>query len=79
MYIGKTFSAHKWLGDGVSREEWSQIFTSVFGIVSVVIGILIWIGIELSESVTGFAGWIALAPAVFILLQYLYKSKRRVC
>lgn len=79
MYVGKFFSVHKWLGDGVQKDEWAQIFSSVFGIITVLIGVLIWLSIELSDKVTGFAGWVALAPAVFIFLQYLYKSKRRVC
>lgn len=76
MYVGKAFSAHKWLGDGIQKDEFAQIFSSVFGSISIIIGLLIWIGTELSESVMGFAGWVALAPSIFIFLQYLYKSKR---
>lgn len=74
LVIGKAFTIHKWVKDGIQRNEILQIFVIVFGLPSIIIGVLLLIGIALPQTVQGFIGFLALGPAAFILIDYIAKN-----
>jgi hypothetical protein len=75
MVVGKVFSITRWARDGIQKNEVSQLFSVVFGITSMILGVLLWLGTELPLTVQGFVGFLALAPAIYIFFDYLAKNK----
>lgn len=76
LVIGKAFTINEWIKDGIQRNEVLQIFVIVFGIPSVIIGVLLLLfgRVDLTLQFQGFIGFLALGPAVFILIDYLVKN-----
>jgi len=72
MTAGKIFSINQWISDGLQGSEFAWLFTSIFGILSVVIGILALPQINLiTPQLQGIISISALASMVFIVYQYL--------
>lgn len=74
MIAGKVFQIKKWTSDGLQKHEISQVLSIIFGLSSIIIGLMIWLGIGIPSNLTGFVGMLALAPAIFILLDYIAKN-----
>jgi len=74
LVIGKAFTIHKWVKDGIQRNEILQIFVIIFGLPSVIIGVLLLFNIALPLTIKGFIGFLALGPAMFILIDYIAKN-----
>ena len=74
MVLGKVFQIKAWLRDGLQQNEYLMLFASIFGISSVVIGILMWANITLPLEVTTLAGWLALFPLATIVMDYFAKN-----
>ncbi len=74
MVAGKVFTITKWAKDGIQKNEVTMVMSIVFGLSSMIIGLLIWFGISLMETIRGFVGFLALAPALFILIDYISKN-----
>ena len=79
MVVGKVFSIGRWLKDGIQRNETNQIFSILFGLSSMIIGFLLVFGTVISTEIEGIIGFLALAPAVFILFDYITKNKKGFC
>ena len=75
LIIGKVVDIHKWARDGIQRNESLQLFAVVFGLVSVIIGVLLMMNLGIPTSMRGIVGVLALFPAIFIFLDYLTKNK----
>lgn len=76
MVVGKVFTMGKWARDGIQRNEVASLFAVLFGLSSMIIGILLMFGLNLLLTVQGFIGFLALAPAIFIFFDYLSKNRR---
>ena len=74
MVAGKVFSIREWLRDGLQRNEVSLVLSVVMGVSAMVIGLLMLVGVALPINITGVVGFIALGPALFILLDYISKN-----
>jgi glucose-6-phosphate-specific signal transduction histidine kinase len=74
MVIGKVFTINRWLRDGLQKNEVTQLFSVVFGLSAMIIGILMLTAITLSDRIVGFVGFIALAPAALIFVDYIAKN-----
>ena len=75
MVIGKVFDIHKWAKDGIQRSETTQLFAVMFGLVSVVLGVMLFMNLGIPTNLRGTVGIFALFPAVFILWDYMLKNK----
>lgn len=74
MVVGKVFDIRKWARDGIQKNEIAQLFSVIFGLSSMIIGVLLFIGTQLPLQIQGFVGFLALAPAAFIFIDYLAKN-----
>ena len=79
MIVGKVFTIKHWVRDGVQSSEYSQIFAIIFGLASIIIGILLWIGIALPLTIQGWVGLFALPPAIYIMIDYFIVNTKGVC
>jgi len=76
MIAGKVLEIKKWARDGIQKNEINMVFSLIFGLTSIVIGVLLWVGVPLMDTIKGFVGFLALAPAIFILIDYLSKNTK---
>lgn len=74
MVAGKVLTIKQWLRDGLQRNEISMVLSLIFGISSIIIGLMLWFGVSIPSNLTGFVGILALAPATYIFLDYLVKN-----
>jgi len=74
MVAGKVFQIPELLKDGLQKNEVTLVLSVVIGMSAAIIGILLLVGISLPENITSFGGWVALASAIFIALDYLAKN-----
>jgi len=79
MVAGKVFAIKKWAKDGIQQNEVTQVMSIIFGFSSMIIGILLWFGVGLMDTIKGFVGFLALAPAIFIFIDYLAKNTKVKC
>ena len=79
LISGKVFTINKWIKDGIQSGEFVFLFAIIFGFVSMILGVLLLTGINLSEKFTSLAGFLALAPALFIFIDYLAKNTKLKC
>ncbi len=77
LFVGKVFTARKWLRDGIQQNELSQLLSIIFGLSAIVIGLLIILGISIPTKFYGYIGILALVPAFYTLIDYLAKNTRR--
>jgi len=69
--MGRLFSARKWARDGIQGQEFVWLFTSIFGIGNIVIGILALPSVNLiTEGLNGLIALSAISSALFIMYQY---------
>ena len=67
---GKIFTIRNWARDGIQGPEIPMLFTIVFGIFMIVVGILAMPGIDmLTEQLKGIVGVSAIISMAFIALQ----------
>ncbi len=76
LVLGKALTINKWIRDGIQQGETLQIFSIALGIPAIVIGVLMLLNVSLPQNVTGFIGFVALGPAIFIVIDYLAKNTR---
>jgi len=79
LISGKVFTINKWIKDGIQSGEFVFLFAIIFGFVSMILGVLLLTGINLSVKFTSLAGFLALAPALFIFIDYLAKNTKGKC
>jgi len=79
LIAGKVLTIKKWTRDGIQPTEFSQLFAIIFGLASIVIGILIYFNVALPVSVEGLVGFLALPPLIFILIDYIKKNTTGRC
>ena len=79
MIVGRVVTIRSWAKDGIQPNEYAQVFSIVFGISSIVLGVLLWVGASLPVSIQGWVGLFALPPLVFIAIHYYLKNKYGVC
>lgn len=77
LVIGKVVTAYRWVKDGISQNEPTQILAIIIGLSSIVIGILLLLNVHIPERFLGYIGIIALVPAIYTLVDYYLKNKRR--
>lgn len=75
LIIGKAVSITKWAKDGIQQHEVTQLFAVLFGLVSIVIGVLLMMNLDIPTTVRGMVGFLALFPAVYIFFDYIVKNK----
>ena len=67
---GKIFTIKNWSKDGIQGPEFPMLFTIVFGIFMIVVGILAMPGIDmLTDQLKGIVGISAIVSMAFIALQ----------
>ena len=74
IFVGRIFSIREWTRDGIQDREFIWVLALGIGLISIVIGVLVWLGIDLGDNKT-LVGWLALAPATFIALQFFKGSR----
>lgn len=74
MVAGKVFNIKEWLADGLQKNEISLILSVVMGVSAMIIGVLMLLGVVIPTNITGTVGFIALGPAIFIILDYFAKN-----
>ena len=75
MVVGKVFDIGKWARDGIQKNESAQLFAVIFGIVSIVLGVMLLVNVGIPTNLRGTIGIFALFPAIFILWDYFLKNK----
>ena len=75
LVIGKVFEIGKWAKDGIQSNEVTQLFAVMFGMVSIVIGVMLFMNLGIPTNLRGTVGILALFPAVFIFFDYISKNK----
>lgn len=73
LMVGKVVTVRRWLKDGIQQNEFIQLFAIIFGIGAIVSAIILFFG-EIPQNMGLFVGLLALAPAIFILSDYLIKN-----
>jgi len=78
LVVGKVFSLPKWAKNGIQPNlmELTLLVSIIFGLSSLIIGILILIGMQLPEKYFVFIGILALVPAIFTFIDYTSKNRR---
>jgi len=71
LVVGRVLEIGQWTRDGIQSDELSSVFSLLLGFISIVLGVLIWVGVELVDTIQGWVGLIALIPAVFVVIHYL--------
>lgn len=74
LVIGKVVTAKKWMRDGIQQNEISQLVAIVFGLSSMVVGLMMMFGVVIGRS--NLVGVLALVPAVYIFIDYIAKNKK---
>lgn len=74
MVIGKVFHIVKWAKDGIQSNEVTQLMSIIFGMASIVIGVMMLFNMGIPTSLRGFVGFLALVPALFIFFDYITKN-----
>lgn len=70
MFEGKVMTIRNWAKDGVQRPEVPYIFSIIFGMFTIVVGILVMPGINvLAEQVSTIVGIVAILSMAFISLE----------
>lgn len=77
MVAGKVFEVKEWLSDGLQRNEITMVLSIIIGLFASVIGVLLMAGATLSPNITSLGGYVALASAIFIALDYLAKNTNK--
>jgi len=75
LISGKVFTIKQWMKDGIQSSEYVFLFAILFGFTSMIIGILLLFNVNIPSNIQGMVGIFALAPALFILIDYLNKDK----
>jgi len=75
LIIGKVVTLKRWVRDGIQQNELSQLIAIIFGISSIVIGLLLMFQVEIPIKYFTYIGIIALVPAVYTLIDYVSKNK----
>lgn len=74
LIVGKVFYIRKWISNGLQSNEYSMIFSVIFGLASVLIGLMILLSFTVPTGIRGLVGILALPPSIFILIDYIYKN-----
>lgn len=72
MIVGKVVTVKKWAKDGIQQNEISQLIAIVFGISSMIVGVMMMFGAEIGRS--NLVGVLAIIPAIYILIDYVAKN-----
>jgi len=72
LIIGKVITVAKWMKDGIQQNEISQLIAIVFGLSSIIVGVMMVMGIEIGRS--NLVGVIAIVPAIYIFVDYIAKN-----
>ena len=75
LALGKVLEIKKWMKDGIQSSEYIQLFSIVFGLVSIVLGTMLMMNLGVPTVMRGTVGLLALVPATFIVFDYLAKNK----
>lgn len=74
MVAGKVFTVKQWMKDGIQRNEVTFLLSIIVGLASIIIGIFLLLDATIPIKFAGFAGVLALFPAIFILIDYISKN-----
>jgi len=77
LMLGKVFEMKKWMKDGIQPSEYIQLFSIVFGLVSIVLGTMLMMNLGVPTVMHGTVGLLALVPATFIVFDYLAKNRKK--
>lgn len=76
LVVGKVFTVGKWAKDGIKGNEYTQIFSIMFGLSSVIIGIILFLNLGIPTAYRGLVGFLALFPAIYVAWDYMAKNKK---
>lgn len=74
LFIGKAFTIKSWIKDGIQPNEITQILSVIFGGFSIIMGILLFLNVALSDKLSGIIGYVAIYPTLFILIDYITRK-----
>jgi len=74
MVSGKVFEIKNWTSDGIQKNEITQVLSIILGISGMIIGFMLLFGVTIPIKMVGLVGVLALAPAIYIFLDYLKKN-----
>ena len=75
LVVGKVVSAKRWIKNGIQQNEISQLVSIIFGFSSIVIGLLLILGLGITDKLFGYVGILAIVPAVYTFIDYLAKNR----
>ena len=74
LIVGKAFKLRSWIRDGVQANEITQVLSIIVGGVSIIVGILLFLNVTISDRFLGIIGIMAIYPAIFILIDYIVRK-----